>query len=58
MNRQLKGFKAQVEKLVEVTKKTVESIHTMIAHQNAFTQAIDVMSTNMKELMTITNNMS
>lgn len=56
--RQLKSFKEQVEKLVEVTKKTVESIHTMIAHQNAFTQAIDVMSTNMKELMTITNNMS
>lgn len=56
--RQLKAFKEQVEKLVEVTKKTVDSIHTMIAHQNAFTQSIDVMSTNMKELMTITQTMN
>lgn len=30
----------------------------MIAHQNAFTQSIDVMSTNMKELMTITQTMN
>ena len=58
MGSQLKAFREQVDKLVEVTKKTVDSIHDMIAHQNAFTQAIDVMSVNMKELSTITKSMN
>ena len=47
-----------MDKLVTVTKKTVDSIHDMIAHQNAFTQAIDVMATNMTELSSITTGMN
>lgn len=54
----LKAFKEQVEQLVTVTRKTVESIQTMIARQNAFTQSIDVMSTNMKELLDTTKKMN
>ena len=54
----LKAFKEQVELLVTVTRKTVESIQTMIARQNAFTQSIDVMSTNMKELLDTTKKMN
>lgn len=54
----LKAFKEQVETLVTITRKTVESVHTMIARQNAFTQSIDVMSTNMKELMETTKKMN
>ena len=47
-----------MELLVTVTRKTVESIQTMIARQNAFTQSIDVMSTNMKELLDTTKKMN
>ena len=54
----MKAFKDQVAKLVEVTQKAVESIQTMVARQNAFTQSIDAMSSAMKELLETTRLMN
>lgn len=54
----LKAFKLQVEKLVTVTESTVTAVQTMVARQNAFIQSIDVMSTNLKELVATTQQMN
>ena len=55
--RPLKAFKEQVAKLVAVTTKAVESIQTMVARQNAFTQSIDAMASSLKELLEATRVM-
>ena len=54
----LKVFKEEVDKLVEVTQKAVEAIQLMVARQNAFTQSIDAMATEMKAFVDTTRSMN
>ena len=54
----LKVFKEEVAKLVEVTQKAVEAIQLMVARQNAFTQSIDAMATEMKAFVDTTRSMN